>query len=83
MLFVLLLVQVGVNAVGKRIAADIGGVKKLHSLVTLIEGIYLFPWMVVLLVTQVRVDIKVYYIHCKNKFTVYNWKGDVVTQIEP
>jgi hypothetical protein len=53
LLFGLLLVQVGVIAVGKRVAADIGGVKRLHSLVTLIEGIYLFPWMVIILLTQV------------------------------
>jgi hypothetical protein len=53
LLFGLLLVQVGVNAVGKRVAADVGGVKRLHSLVTLIEGIYLFPWMVIILLTQV------------------------------
>jgi hypothetical protein len=57
LLFGLLLVQVGVNAVGKRVAADVGGSKRLHSLVTLIEGIYLFPWMVIILVTQVCVNI--------------------------
>jgi hypothetical protein len=57
LLFGLLLVQVGINAVGKRLAADIGGVKRLHSLVTLIEGICLFPWMVVMLVTQVCANI--------------------------
>lgn len=57
LLFGLLLVQVGVNAVGKRLASDIGGVKRLHSLVTLIEGIYLFPWMVIILVTQVKENI--------------------------
>lgn len=72
MLFVLLLVQVGVNAVGKRVAADIGGVKRLHSLVTLIEGIYLFPWMLVVLATEVRVDFKVSCIYYNNKFTVRN-----------
>jgi len=49
----LLLVQVGVNAVGKRIAVDIGGMKRLHSLVTLFEGICLVPWMLIILATQV------------------------------
>lgn len=55
LLFILLLVQVGVNAVGKRIAVDIGGMKRLHSLVTLFEGIYLVPWMLIILATQVGV----------------------------
>jgi hypothetical protein len=72
LLFVLLLVQVGVNTVGKRIAADIGGVKRLHSLVTLIEGLYLFPWMLVILITQVRVDFKVSCFHYNNRFAVCN-----------
>jgi hypothetical protein len=53
LLFMLLLVQVGVNAVGKRIAVDVGGMKRLHSIVTLFEGIYLLPWMLIVLVTQV------------------------------
>jgi hypothetical protein len=71
---VLLLVQVGVNAVGKRIAADVGGVKRLHSLVTLIEGIYLFPWMLVILLTQVGVDFKVFFVFiiCNKKLPVCN-----------
>jgi hypothetical protein len=70
----LLLVQVGVNAVGKRIAADVGGVKRLHSLVTLIEGIYLFPWMLVILLTQVGVDFKFFFIFiiCNKKLPVCN-----------
>jgi hypothetical protein len=72
LLFVLLLFQVGVNAVGKRIASDIGGVKRLHSIVTLIEGIFLFPWMLITLVTQVGVGFKVYCIHYKNQLTVCN-----------
>jgi hypothetical protein len=63
LLFGLLLVQVGVNAVGKRLASDIGGVKRLHSLVTLIEGIYLCPLMVIILVTQVCVDIMLCTLH--------------------
>jgi hypothetical protein len=63
LLFGLLLVQVGVNAVGKRLASDIGGVKRLHSLVTLIEGIYLFPWMVIILVTQVCMNIMLCILH--------------------
>jgi hypothetical protein len=65
LLFGLLLVQVGVNAVGKRLASDIGGVKRLHSLVTLLEGIYLFPWMVIILVTQVCVNIMLCILHVR------------------
>jgi hypothetical protein len=65
LLFGLLLAQVGVNAVGKRLASDIGGVKRLHSLVTLIEGIYLFPWMVIILVTQVCVNIMLCILHVR------------------
>ncbi|KAJ4434922.1 hypothetical protein ANN_23493, partial [Periplaneta americana] len=54
LLFLLLFIQVGVNAIGKRIAADVGGLKRLHSLVTLFEGLLLFPWMIIIVFTQVK-----------------------------
>ena len=54
MLVLILLVKVGVNTASKHVASDIGGVKRLHSLVTLIEGILLFPWMIVIFITQVN-----------------------------
>ncbi|PSN58068.1 Zinc transporter 5 [Blattella germanica] len=52
LLLVILLVKVGVNAVSKRVAADVGGVKRLHSLVTLTEGVVLVPWTIVVLISQ-------------------------------
>ncbi|KAJ9593539.1 hypothetical protein L9F63_014932, partial [Diploptera punctata] len=52
LLVIILLVKVGVNAISKRVASDVGGVKRLHSLVTLIEGVLLLPWMIIVFVTQ-------------------------------
>nr|CAD7433175.1 unnamed protein product [Timema monikensis] len=52
LLVLVLLLQAGVNILGKRLSQTIGGIKRLNSLSSLLEGVVLLPETLFLLLTQ-------------------------------
>nr|CAD7414334.1 unnamed protein product [Timema cristinae] len=53
LLVLVLLLQAGVNILGKRLSQTIGGIKRLNSLSSPLEGVVLLPETLFLLLTQV------------------------------
>nr|CAD7256589.1 unnamed protein product [Timema shepardi] len=54
LLVLVLLLQAGVNILGKRLSQTIGGIKRLNSLSSPLEGVVLLPETLFLLLTQVK-----------------------------
>ena len=44
LLFLTLCLQVGYSSAAKKLSVDVGGAKRLHALSTLIQGLILGPW---------------------------------------
>ena len=70
LLFLTLCLQVGYSSAAKKLSVDVGGAKRLHALSTLIQGLMLGPWALLVSATG---DMQVCSLFCSLRLCQLIW----------